>query len=130
MVLDASAVLEIVLGTGVGSRLRRRILAGNESLHSPHLVDVEVAHVLRRYAIAGELSELRGRSALADLADMAITRYPHDRFLHRVWQLRDNLTGYDATYIALAEALGAPLVTSDRRLALAPGHRAAVDLLE
>jgi predicted nucleic acid-binding protein len=130
MVLDASAVLEILLGTAAGARLRRRIVSSGATLHAPHLVDVEVAHVLRRYAIAGELSEVRGQMALTDLADMAITRYAHDRLLTRVWQLRDNLTGYDAVYVALSEALGAPLVTRDRRLALASGHHAAVEVLD
>jgi predicted nucleic acid-binding protein len=130
MVLDASAVLEIVLGTAVGARFRRRILSRGESLHAPHLMDVEVAHVLRRYALANEISEQRGQAAITDLADLAITRYPHDRLLLRAWQLRDNLTGYDAIYVALSEALGAPLITRDRRLAVASGHRAAVEVLE
>jgi len=99
------------------------------SLHAPHLLDVEVAHVVRRYAATGELDAERGREVLADLADFPLHRYPHDFLLPRIWELRNNLTAYDAVYIALAEALGAPLLTRDRRLAAAPGHRVEVELL-
>jgi predicted nucleic acid-binding protein len=85
--------------------------------------------VVRRYAAAGEVDAERGREALADLADFPLRRYPHDFLLTRVWELRNNLTAYDAVYVALAEALGAPLLTRDRRLAAAPGHHAQVELV-
>jgi predicted nucleic acid-binding protein len=83
--------------------------------------------VVRRYAAAGELDAERGREALADLADLPLLRYPHDLLLPRIWELRHNLTAFDAAYVALAEALGAPLL--DRRLAAAPGHHAQVELV-
>ena len=96
--------------------------------HAPHLLDVEVAQVIRRYAPNGEIDSDRGRAALADLADFPLHRYPHDFLLSRVWDLRNNLTAYDAVYIALAEALDAPLLTRDRRLAAAAGHHAQITL--
>ena len=102
--------------------------SANETLHAPHLIDIEVAHVLRRYASAGDMSAERGREALEDLADLSLRRYPHEVLLPRVWELRANLSAYDAIYVALAEALDAPLFTRDRRLAGAPGHHARVEL--
>jgi predicted nucleic acid-binding protein len=89
---------------------------------------VEVAQVLRRYARSGELSPERGKEALADLADLPLHRYSHEPLLPRVWELRDNLTAYDAVYLALAEALLAPLVTCDSKLAAAPIHTADVEV--
>ena len=111
IVIDASAVLEVLLRTPVASAIERRLFGPGEALHAPHLIDIEVAHVLRRYALAGDMSAARGREALEDLADFSVRRYPHDVLLPRVWELRANLTAYDAAYVALAEALGAPLVT-------------------
>ena len=93
------------------------------------MLDIEVAQVIRRYAANGEIDDERGRAALADLADFRLQRYPHDFLLPRVWDLRNNLTAYDAVYVALAEALEAPLLTRDRRLAGAAGHRASVELV-
>lgn len=127
IVVDASVVLEVLLATPAGTRASQRVLGDRETLHAPHLLDVEVAQVLRRYEAAGELDAERGRQALADLTDMPINRYPHDLLLPRVWELRDNLTAYDAVYVALAEALGVPLLTRDRRLSAASGHRARVE---
>jgi predicted nucleic acid-binding protein len=129
IVIDASAVLEVLLRTPVASAIERRLFAAGEALHAPHLIDVEVAHVLRRYAAAGDMSAERGREALEDLADLSVRRYPHDILLPRVWELRANLTAYDAVYVALAEALGAPLFTRDRRLAGAAGHSARVEVV-
>jgi predicted nucleic acid-binding protein len=99
------------------------------TLHAPHLLDAEVAHVVRRYAAIGQIGPERGRALLGDLADIPMQRHPHDWLLPRVWELRHNLTAYDAIYVALAEALDAPLVTRDRRLAAAPGHQARVELV-
>jgi len=121
-------MIEVLLGTRTGARLEERLLSGGESLHAPHLLDVEVAQVLRRYAAAGELSPERGSEALADLADFPLHRYSHDVFLSRIWELRQNVTAYDAAYLALAEALAAPLVTCDARLASAPRHAARVEV--
>ena len=129
IVLDASAVIELLLCTPNGHRVAERIASPKQSLHAPHLIDVEVAQVLRRYEATGVLASERAEEALADLADLGLRRYPHDIFLSRVWELRKNLTAYDATYLALAEALDAPLLTLDGRLSKAPGHRARVEVL-
>jgi predicted nucleic acid-binding protein len=122
IVVDASAVLEVLLQTPAAARVTRRIFAPGETLHAPHLIDVEIAQVVRRYARAGAISPDRGAEALADLADLPLSRYPHFVLLPRIWQLRHNLTAYDAAYLALAEALDAPLLTRDRALASAGGR--------
>jgi predicted nucleic acid-binding protein len=93
------------------------------------VLDLEVAQVLRRYTLSGEMDAERSEQALEDLADLSLYRYPHDVFLFRIWALRRNLTAYDAAYLALAEALDAPLVTRDTALARAPGHRARVEVI-
>jgi predicted nucleic acid-binding protein len=129
IVVDASAILEVLLGTPAGLRVMERLFAPAETLHAPHLLDLEVVQVLRRYTFAGELSSTRGLEALEDLAEFPITRYPHDLLLPRIWELRRNLTAYDAAYVALAEALAAPLVTRDAALASTRLHRAKVELL-
>jgi len=100
-----------------------------ETLHAPHLLDVEVAQVLRMYASAGLFGAERGVEALEDLADFPIARYPQQPFLPRIWELRHNVTAYDAAYLALAEALAAPLVTRDAKLASATGHQARIELM-
>ncbi len=129
IVVDASALIEALLGTPAAESVERWLFDARETLHAPHLLDVEVAQVIRRYAAAGEIGQARGRAALADLADFPVRRYPHRVLLPRVWELRSNLTAYDAMYVALAEALDAPLLTRDRRLAASPGHRARVELV-
>jgi predicted nucleic acid-binding protein len=129
IVLDASAVLEVLLHRPGAGCILDRLSEEGESLHVPHLLDVEVAQVLRRYALSGELDGRRGAEALENLADLPLHRYPHEPLMGRVWELRHNLTAYDAVYVALAEALEAPLVTKDRRLASAGGHAAAVEAI-
>jgi len=129
LVVDASAILEVLLNTPDGARVAARLFAPGETLHAPHLLDLEVAQVLRRYALAGDVDSQRGRHALEDLADLPLTRYPHGLLLSRIWELRRNVTAYDAAYVALAEALAAPLVTRDAALASARVHRARVELL-
>ena len=129
IVIDASAVLEVLLRTDAAARVERRIFAGGESLHAPHLIDVEVAQVLRRYVARLEMSAERGREAISDMTDFPIRRYPHDVLLPRIWELRHNMTAYDAAYVALAEAIGAPLLTRDESLAASPGHEARVELV-
>jgi predicted nucleic acid-binding protein len=93
------------------------------------LIDIEVAQVLRRFLRRGDINPERGRVALQNLADLPLVRYPHERLLPRVWELRNNLTAYDAVYVALAEVLDAPLLTRDRRIAAAPGIRARIELV-
>jgi predicted nucleic acid-binding protein len=129
IVVDASAVIEVLLGTSVAGRLAERLFAEGETLHAPHLLDVEVTQVLRRYALAGTFGAERGEEALADLADFPIARYAHQPLLFRIWDLRHNVTAYDAAYVALAEALAAPLVTRDAKLASTKGHQARIELV-
>lgn len=100
-----------------------------ETLHAPHLLDLEVVQVLRRYHRFEDVSQQRGEQALMDLADLPIERYPHTVFLPRIWDLRNNLTAYDAAYVALAEALAAPLLTCDSKLANVRGNRALIELV-
>ena len=100
-----------------------------ESLHAPHLLDVEVTQVLRRYTQNTALTAQRAQEALDDLLDFPIERYPHAALLPRAWDLRDNLTAYDAVYVALAEALQTSLLTCDGRLARAPGLTARIELM-
>ncbi len=129
IVVDASAMLEVLLRTAAAAAVERRLFDVRETLHAPHLLDVEVAHVIRRYVLAGDFSAERGASALADLAAFPLRRYPHGLLLPRVWELRNNLTANDAVYVVLAELLGAPLLTRNRRLAAAAGHAATIELV-
>lgn len=129
LVVDTSAVLAALVARPAAPGLVAR-LAQDGDLHAPHLVDTEVLHALRRLTIAGELGEDRAADVRSDFAELALVRYPHQPLNDRVWDLRHTLTAYDATFVALAEALEAPLVTCDARLASAPGHRARVELFE
>lgn len=127
IVLDASAVVELLLWSEAGKRVAALVADPRETLHAPHLLDVEVAQVLRRVEHSGAISSERAQQAMVTLAThLDIERHEHVALLPRVWALRSNCTAYDATYIALSEALDAPLLTLDKRLAAAPGHRARV----
>ena len=128
IVLDASAAVDWLLQTSAGQSIEKRIYLRNETLHAPHLLDLEVTQVLRRLASQRVVPILRADEAVRDLLDLRITRYPHVVLLPRIWQLRHNLSAYDAAYIVLAEKLGAALVTRDSRLASASGHAAAIEL--
>lgn len=134
IVVDASALLEVLLQTPAAEPIAERLFDPEETLHAPHLLDVEVAQILRRYVLLGEIDPDRGREALTDLADLSVERYPNDPLLPRIWELRDNVTAYDATYLALSEALGAPLLTCDARLARAmdsvSGLEGSIELFE
>ena len=129
IVTDASVILEVLLRTPGAERIESRLFVAGESLHAPHLLDLEVAQVLRRYAAREEITPARGRLSLALLSQFPVTRYPHEPLLPRIWALRTNMTAYDAAYVALAEALGGTLVTRDERLATAAGTRAHIELV-
>ena len=126
-VIDASAALEWLLQTSVGVQLEKQIYS-QEGIHAPHLLDTEVAQVLRRFVRERSVSADRAEIALTTLADAPIARHPHYHLLPRIWQLRHNLTAYDAAYVALAEVLDARLLTCDRKLAAAAGHHAQIEL--
>lgn len=126
VVIDASAVATLLFNEPSAARLRER-LENESTLHAPHLLDLEVTQVLRRAVRQGTVNETIAASRLADLQLLPLIRYPHLPFLGRIWELRANVTAYDAAYIALAEALGAPLVTTDRPLSRAPGLRARIE---
>jgi len=128
IVLDASAAIDWLLQTSAGQRIEQRIFLQNESLHAPHLLDLEVGQVLRRLVREGAVSAHRADQAIEDLLDLRITRYPHFVLLPRIWRLRHNLSAYDAAYVALAEELGARLFTRDVRLASTSGHAAPIEL--
>ena len=128
IVLDASAAVEWLLQTSAGQRIEKRLYSVKESLQAPHLFDIEVTQVLRRLVREGTVSGKRADEAVQDLLDLRITRYPHFVLLPRIWQLRHNLSAYDAAYVVLAEKLGASLVTRDGHLAAAPGHAAIIEL--
>jgi predicted nucleic acid-binding protein len=128
IVLDASAMVDWLLQTPAGQRIEQRIYARNETLHSVHLLDVEFTQVLRRLVRERTLIPMRAEEAMDDLMALRITRYAPVLLLSRIWQLRNNMTAYDAAYIALAEELKAPLITRDQKIAAAPGHAAAVEV--
>jgi predicted nucleic acid-binding protein len=128
IVLDASAAVDWLLQTSAGKQIENRIYSRNESLHAPHLLDLEVGQVLRRLVREAVISARRADEAVQDLMDLRVTRYPHFVFLSRIWQLRHNLSTYDAGYVVLAEQLGATLVTRDARLASASGHTVPIEL--
>ena len=116
IVLDSSAVIEWLLGLPHSDSVSERIVSA-DSLHAPALLDVEVAQVVRRYAAAGEILDRTAERALGTLAELDINRYTHELLLPLIWQLRHNVTAYDAAFLALAAALDAPLLTLDARLA-------------
>jgi predicted nucleic acid-binding protein len=111
-----------------GDRARQRLLA-EPALAAPHLADLEVLSVLRRLTATGLLPERRAQLAIDDLKDLALTRFPHQAFTARIWELRATLTPYDAAYVALAETLGCPLLTADARLARSNGPRCGIEVL-
>jgi predicted nucleic acid-binding protein len=130
IVLDASALLELILDTPTGQLVAGRIADPAEGLHVPHLADVEVVQALRRYVREGEIDVDAAETALDDLRALDVQRHAHEPLLERVWELRKNLTAYDAVYVALAEVLDGVLITCDRRLSQAPGMSRRVALVE
>lgn len=120
VVCDASAVVTVLIDAGTGGDWLARRLAGAQ-LCAPDLLPFECANIFRRHELSGAISPDQAAQAHADLLDLPIDLFPYGALAPRVWQLRRNLTSYDAAYVALAEALDAPLLTVDRRLANAPG---------
>jgi len=128
IVLDASVAVTGLLVSGPAGDAARDVLRA-EPLHAPHLLDVEVTSAIRRWVLSSRLSVEDARMSLRDLRDLAADRHAHEPLLDRALDLRDAVTAYDAVYVALAELLGARLVTADQRLARAPGIRCPVTLL-
>jgi predicted nucleic acid-binding protein len=129
IVVDASAVLELLLRTENGTKVQERVLDADESLHAPHLIDIEVTQTLRRLVILKEINAARGAQALEDYFLLNIKRAEHKHLLERVWSLRESITAYDAAYVVLAELLAAPLITCDTKLSRSHGHRALIELI-
>ena len=127
--MDASALIELLTRTECGRRVEARVLRPSDSVHAPALIDLEVAQVLRRYVLSGQVPEHWARMALDIATAFPMTRYLHEPLIKRVWDLKDNVTAYDAAYVALAEALRAPLVTCDARLARVAGFTTPVELI-
>lgn len=130
IVVDASALLEFLLQTPLGTRVEARLFRDQSEVHAPHLLDVEVVQGLRRLVRTDEVSAGRAAEALVDLTELDLHRHPHLDLVGRAWKLRDNISAYDSMYVALAEAIDAPIVTCDAPLARAPGHRAKIELIE
>jgi len=128
IVLDASAAIDWLLQTTAGRRIENRIYSRGESLHAPHLLDLEVAQVLRRLVRETAVTAQRADQAIQDLLSLRVARYPHFVFLPQIWQLRNNLSAYDAAYVALTEKLGATLITRDARLASASARGVMVEV--
>lgn len=129
IVLDASSLVELLIGTSLGKEVAKRIADPDLSLHVPHLADVEVVQALRRYVRDGELDLSAARAAIGVLRSLDLERHAHEPLLDRVWARRQNLSAYDAVYVALAEVLDATLLTCDGRLARAPGRSGRIELL-
>ena len=129
IVVDASVIVDLLLRAPGVQELDARVFAEGEAIHVPHLMDVEVAQVLRRYASRGIISDRRGQMSIELLQQFPLTRHPHDPLLERIWRLRGNVTAHDAAYVALAEGLNAPPLTRDQKLAGVAGHAARIELV-
>jgi predicted nucleic acid-binding protein len=130
IVVDASVVLDVLLKTARGRAAADVLLARGESLHAPHLIDVEVTQALRRWERLQDLSPARAAEAREDLSQLPLARYGHVDLLPRIWSLRATMTAYDAAYVALAEALDCRLLTFDAKLARAAGPQGPATLLQ
>lgn len=126
IVVDASAVLELLLGGTRGRMVEAHLLDEDDRIQAPALLDAEVVQALRRLVATGVMAEARGTAAVEILRELPISRHVMSPLIPRMWELRPTLTAYDAAYVALAEALACPLLTFDERIAGAPGHRARV----
>jgi predicted nucleic acid-binding protein len=126
IVVDTSAVLRALADETPDAALVKRL--SSAPMHVPHLIDAEVLHALRGLVLGKKISVDRATDARRDFTALRLTRYPIRDLSDRIWELRDNLTAYDACYVALAEALDCPLVTSDAKLAGAPGNFAEIEI--
>lgn len=129
-VIDASALVEYLSGAALAPEVRRRIEGTSGWLWAPHLIDAEVGNALRRGVRLKEISQRSAQAALLGLRELRLMRIEHHWLVERAWALRDNVSFYDGLYVALAEELGAPLVTLDARLAGAPGLKAEIDVVQ
>lgn len=129
IVIDASTALEVLLQTPAAAAIEDRLFRAGETFHAPHLIDLEVAQVLRRYVATGQIAATRGDDALDDWLSFTVHRYAHEPLVKRIWEMRNKLTAYDGAYLALAEVLDAPLLTRDSRLARSSGHIALIELV-
>lgn len=129
IVLDASAALELLLVTSAGEAVARIVGRTGETLHAPHLIDLEVLQAVRRFVRSDQLTPARAAQALDDFAALRVQRYGHLALATRIWELRENATAYDAAYLALAEALPGTLLTCDAALASVPGSYARVEVV-
>jgi predicted nucleic acid-binding protein len=129
IVLDASAIVDLVVEPRAVTRAIRARLQADPDIHVPHLVDAEVTDALRRKLLSGQLDPLRARRAIRRLTTMHLVRWQQTQLLGRALALRDQLSAYDAIYVAMAEATGATLVTRDARLARSTGHRTRIELV-
>ena len=129
IVVDASAVIELLLGTERAGPLGARLLAPQGRLQAPHLIDIEVVQTLRRLVQLSAITPRRAAQALDDFAGFVIERHAHHDQLPRIWELRESLTAYDGAYVALAEALDAPLLTCDIKLSRSHGHAARIEVV-
>jgi predicted nucleic acid-binding protein len=129
IVVDASAIVAVLLGSARSAKLLERVALADDTLHAPHLIDVEVTHALRRYAMLRDLPSRQAQDAFQTFLALHLVRHEHRDLLPRVGDLRRNLTAYDAAYVALAEALDCPLLTCDARLARSSGHAARIQVL-
>ena len=127
IVVDTSALISVLAERPLIEPLRTRLVA-DDDLHAPYLVDVEILNSLRGLVARGTISLDRATDARADYANMLITRYPHQPLADRIWELRENISAYDAAFVALAEALGCPLITCDARLGRAANHAAQIEV--
>ncbi len=129
IVVDASCLLELLLNSPRAIRILEVLNDHADEIFAPSLIDVEVCHVLRRYVLLKVVSAQRGKEAVEELAEFPLERFPPAVLLSRMWQLRTNLTAYDAAYVALAEALDAVLITCDKKLASTTRHRATIEFV-